>query len=62
VALVERLNHEINAIAASPELAPVLEPDGALPDAMRPGAFAALVKDELAQWKQIAGAHKIVAE
>jgi tripartite-type tricarboxylate transporter receptor subunit TctC len=30
-AIVERLNREIVAIAASPELATVLEPDGALP-------------------------------
>ena len=61
-AVVDRLNQEIVAIAASPELAPVLEPDGTLPDPMRPAAFATLVKDELAQWKQIAAEHKIVAE
>ena len=61
-AIVERLNQEINAIAASPDLAPVLEPDGTLPDALRPAAFAAVVKDELAQWKQVATEHKIVAE
>jgi hypothetical protein len=29
---------------------------------MRPASFSALVKDELAQWKQIATEHKIVAE
>ena len=61
-AVVDRLNQEIVAIAASPELAPVLEPDGTLPDPMRAAAFATLVKDELAQWKQIATDHKIVAE
>jgi tripartite-type tricarboxylate transporter receptor subunit TctC len=61
-AIIDRLNQEISAIAASPELAPVLEPDGTLPDAMKAAAFAALVKDELAQWKQIATEHKIVAE
>jgi tripartite-type tricarboxylate transporter receptor subunit TctC len=61
-AVVDRLNQEITAIAASPELAPVLEPDGTLPDPMRPAAFATLVKDELAQWKLIATEHKIVAE
>jgi tripartite-type tricarboxylate transporter receptor subunit TctC len=61
-AIVDRLNQEISAIAASPDLAPVLEPDGTLPDAIRPAAFATLVKDELAQWKQIATEHKIVAE
>ena len=61
-ALIDRLNQEINAIAASPDLAPVLEPDGTLPDAMKAAAFAALVKDELTQWKQIATEHRIVAE
>ncbi len=61
-ALVERLNREITAIAASAELAPVLEPDGTLPDAMPPAAFAARIKDELAQWKQLAAEHRIVAE
>jgi len=61
-AIVDRLNQDINAIAASPDLAPVLEPDGTLPDAMRPAAFAAIIKDELAQWKKIATEHKIVAE
>jgi len=61
-ALVERLNQEINAIAASADLAPVLEPDGTLPDPMPPAAFAARIKDELGQWKQIAAEHKIVAE
>ena len=61
-AIVERLNQEINAIAASPDLAPVLEPDGTLPEAIGPAAFAGRIKDELGQWKQIAAEHKIVAE
>jgi tripartite-type tricarboxylate transporter receptor subunit TctC len=61
-AVIERLNREINAIAASADLKPVLEPDGTLPAAITPAAFAAHVKDELAQWKKIAAEHKIVAE
>jgi tripartite-type tricarboxylate transporter receptor subunit TctC len=61
-AIVERLNQEINAVAASPELAPLLEPDGTLPEAISPAAFAARIKDELGQWKRIAAEHKIVAE
>jgi tripartite-type tricarboxylate transporter receptor subunit TctC len=61
-AIVERLNQEINAIAASPDLAPVLEPDGTQPEAMSPAIFAGRIKDELGQWKQIATEHKIVAE
>jgi tripartite-type tricarboxylate transporter receptor subunit TctC len=61
-ALVERLNHEINEISNSPELAALLGPDGTLPNVMTPGAFAARVKDDLAKWKQVAGEHKIVVE
>lgn len=60
--IVDRLNQEINAAAASAELATVLEPDGTLPDAITPAAFAGVMKTELAQWKKIAADHKIVAE
>jgi tripartite-type tricarboxylate transporter receptor subunit TctC len=61
-AVLARLNHEINEIAKTPELAIVLEPDGTVPTALSPDAFAARVKQELAQWKQIATDHRIVAE
>lgn len=61
-AIVERLNQEINGVAASPDLAPVLEPDGTLPEAISPAAFAARLKEELGQWKQIASEHKILAQ
>ena len=61
-ALVERLNREIVAISRSPELAPVLEPDGTVPDAMSAPTFAARIREELGQWKKIAVDHKIVAE
>jgi tripartite-type tricarboxylate transporter receptor subunit TctC len=60
--LVDRLNREITAIAASADLAPVLEPDGTLPEAIPPSVFAGRIKDELGQWKQLATEHKIVAE
>jgi len=60
--VVARLNQEINAIAASPDLAPVLEPDGTLPEAISSATFAGKIKVELAQWKKIAADHKIVAE
>ena len=61
-ALVERLNREIVDIAASPEMAVVLEPDGTVPSRIGPAAFATRVRDELAQWKRVAGERKIVAE
>jgi tripartite-type tricarboxylate transporter receptor subunit TctC len=60
--VVERLNREINAISASPELAVLLGPDGTVPAALTPAAFAARVKDELGRWKQLAAVHKIVSE
>ena len=62
VSLIERLNREINDISASTELATILEPDGTVAVAMTPSALASRVKEELAQWKQIATDHKIVAE
>ncbi|MFO1304377.1 MAG: tripartite tricarboxylate transporter substrate binding protein [Burkholderiales bacterium] len=61
-AIVARLNQEINTIAASADLAPVLEPDGTLPEAISSATFASRMKDELAQWKKIASDHRIVAE
>lgn len=60
--LIERLNREINEISASPELKPLFEPDAIVPTPMTPAAFAARVKQELGQWKQVAAARKIVAE
>lgn len=60
--IVDRLNQEINAISASAELAPLLEPDGTLPEAISSATFAGRIKDELGQWKQIATEHKIVGE
>jgi len=59
---VERLNREIIEIAASPELKALLEPDGMLPSAVSPASFAGRVKQELALWKQVATARKIVME
>jgi tripartite-type tricarboxylate transporter receptor subunit TctC len=60
--LVERLNRDVNEISASRDLATLLELDGTVPVPMSPAAFAARVKQELSQWKQIATERKIVAE
>jgi tripartite-type tricarboxylate transporter receptor subunit TctC len=54
-----RLN-KINEISASPELATILEPEGTIPQAMSPSAFATRVKDKLGQWKRIAADRKIM--
>ena len=61
-ALVQRLNREINEIATSPEVRNLLDPDGSLPKALTPTAFATRVKDDLGLWKRIATEKKIVAE
>ena len=60
--LVERFNREITEIAATPELRNLFEPDGMVPVATTPAAFAARIKKELAQWKHIATSRKIVLE
>jgi len=51
---LERLNREINEIARTPELRVFLDPEGAAPVSMTPGALAARVKEDLALWKRIA--------
>lgn len=61
-ALLERYNREINEIAASPELAVILNPDGSVPTTLAPGDFSRRVKDELQMWKQVAAQHKIEAQ
>jgi tripartite-type tricarboxylate transporter receptor subunit TctC len=61
-AAIERLNRDVNEISASPDLAVLLEPEGTVPVAMTPSAFAARVKQELGDWKRIAAERKIVAE
>ena len=61
-ALIERLNHEINEIATSPELAKILGPDGSVPPGISPAAFAQQIKEDIALWKQLATKHKIVVE
>ncbi len=59
---VERLNRDISEISASPELRAILEPDGMLPLATAPAAFATRIRQEYDQWRQIATDLKIVSE
>jgi len=61
-ALVERYNAELTAIAASPEMRSVLEPDGALPGALTPAAFGTRLREELALWKRIVAQRQIRIE
>ncbi|MDF3836287.1 tripartite tricarboxylate transporter substrate binding protein [Cupriavidus basilensis] len=60
--LVQRLNREINEIAASQDVRVVLERDGSIPKAMSPAQFGVRMQQDLAQWKRIATDRKIVVE
>jgi tripartite-type tricarboxylate transporter receptor subunit TctC len=60
--LIERYNAELVAIAASPELRAVLEPDGALPGKLGSAAFGARLRDDLALWKRIVTQRQIKIE
>jgi len=60
--MVTRLNQVLNQIAATPEVKAILEPDGALPEAMTTSQLAARVKDDLQMWKKIAVDKKIFIE
>jgi len=61
-ALVQRYNRELNAIAASPELKALLDPDGAAPGDLNPAAFGARMRDDLAMWRRIATERAIKVE
>lgn len=60
--IVERLNREINEIANAPDMRNLLEADGMVAVAVSPPGFAARIKQELQQWKQIAAARKNAVE
>ena len=58
-ALVERLNRELNEIAASAELKPLFEQDGAVATPLSAADAGARIREDLAQWKRIATERKI---
>ena len=60
--LVERLNREIAAVAASDDLKATLAQDGAKPSSASAAAFGERMKQDLALWKRIATERRIVAE
>lgn len=61
-ALVQRLNREINAIAATPEVRVLLESDGAQPTTLTPAELSHTLREELDMWKKVAAEKRIVAE
>lgn len=52
-AIVTRINSEVNKLLASPAVIKAIQEQGAEPKAMKPEQFAALVKTEYQQWKDI---------
>ncbi|HWI82810.1 tripartite tricarboxylate transporter substrate binding protein [Ramlibacter sp.] len=60
--LVQRLNRELNAIAATPELRALLEADGAVPAALSPAELAQRIKEDLAVWKKVAAEKRIAVD
>ncbi|HVJ60400.1 MAG TPA: tripartite tricarboxylate transporter substrate-binding protein [Burkholderiaceae bacterium] len=60
--LVERFNREFNEIAASAELKPLFEQDGAMATPLSAAESAARISEDLAQWKRIATERKISVE
>ena len=59
VALVARLNAEINRALASPDLAPQLAAEGAVPQSTTPQAFGDLIRRELPRWAEVVKAGNV---
>jgi tripartite-type tricarboxylate transporter receptor subunit TctC len=60
--VVARLNREIVALAAEPDMKERFAAEGAAPTPISPAAFGAVIKSELELWKKIAQERKITAE
>jgi tripartite-type tricarboxylate transporter receptor subunit TctC len=60
--VVNRLNAEIRAIVASPEMREVFEKEGVNAASMTSGEFAAFVRSDISKWRGVAHKLSIVAE
>ena len=60
--LVEKLNAEIRAIIATPEMSEIFAREGAEPSLMTAPQFAEHIRHDVAQWKQVAKARNITAD
>jgi tripartite-type tricarboxylate transporter receptor subunit TctC len=60
--LLDRLNSEIRAVAASPEMREVFEKEGADSAAMTAGEFAAFVRSDIEKWRSVARERNIAAD
>ena len=60
--VLDQLNEAANAALADPEVARLVEAEGARPTPGRPEEFAALIRTELARWREVARLANIRAE
>lgn len=60
--VVNRLNTEVNAVAATPEFKEFLLKEGALPHAVSPAQFAATIAADIPRWQKLAKQQNIVVE
>jgi tripartite-type tricarboxylate transporter receptor subunit TctC len=60
--IVNRLNAEVNAIAATPEFKEFLLKEGALPHAVSPAQFAATIAADIPRWQKLAKQQSILPE
>jgi len=60
--IVQRLNRELNEIAANKEMRELSEGDGAVPALLSAEEATRRIRDEIAQYKKVAGARSIVLE
>lgn len=51
--VIDKLNREINAVLASPELKEQFAANGVVPQGSTPGEMAVLVRSEAAKWKKV---------
>jgi tripartite-type tricarboxylate transporter receptor subunit TctC len=61
-AVVDKLNAEINAILALPDVREALDKQGLIPTPGRPEALGALVKNDFARWAEVIRKAKISAD
>jgi tripartite-type tricarboxylate transporter receptor subunit TctC len=57
--ILARLNTEANAALGDPEMAKLLQTEGARPSPATPQAFSEILRVELARWREVATAANI---
>ncbi len=62
LAIIQRLNADLNEVAKTKAVLDVIGPDGSVPQAITPDAFGTRVKVDYAAWKKLATAKNIVVD